>query len=97
MVAASIQQQSDCAGDPLAQVFVGFRDLSADDHGSDGTLDDRVQELLRQEAGIGRSYLSVAHGVGENVGDQVLRVNFIFVVGKRQLGKQPPITDFLNL
>ena len=94
MVAASIQQQSDCAGDPLAQVFVGFRDLSADDHGSDGTLDDRVQELLREE---GRSYLPVAHGVGEDVGDQVLRVNFIFVAGKRQLGRQPPITDFLNL
>jgi hypothetical protein len=84
-LAASIQQQSDRAGDPLAQILLGFRELSKDDHGSDRTVDHRVQELPGQEAGVGRSYLSVAHGVGEDVGDQASRVNVILVVGKRQL------------
>ncbi len=83
--AASIQQESDRAGDPLAQVFLGFRGLAAEDHGSDGTVDDRVHELLGQEARIHRSYLVVAHGVGENVGNQLPRVDGVLVVGEGQL------------
>ena len=50
-----------------------------------GTVDDRVHELLGQEARIRRSYLAVTHGVGENVGNQFPRVNGILVVGERQL------------
>src|SRR5258708_8465801 len=85
MVAASIQQESDGASDPLAQIFRGFRDLAAEDHGSDGTVDDRVHELLGQEARIRRSYLAVTHGAGDTYGNQSPRLHRLLSHSKRPL------------
>jgi Protein of unknown function (DUF3313) len=63
MVAAPLQKQSDRGNDPLAQIPVRSGGLAAEDQGAGVAVDHRIQELLRQEAGIRRSYLPLAHGV----------------------------------
>ena len=49
--------------------------LAADDRCADRAVDHRIQELLGKERRVGRCNLSIVHGVGENVGNQLPHVD----------------------